>query len=103
MSDTPETDNQSFVAEHNLGKELCVEAWFCEIMERERDAWKLNSQSNRDEYHRLMIEVDDQNFLIKNIIKLLEIPENLSKAEHGAKIHRTIKELLEIKKYCKVP
>ena len=40
MSDTPETDNQSFVAEHNEGKELCVEAWFCEKLERERDEFR---------------------------------------------------------------
>lgn len=37
MNNTLETDKQSFVAEHNEGKELCVEAWFCEIIERERD------------------------------------------------------------------
>ena len=37
QSNTPETDKQSFVAEHNEGRELCVEAWFCEIIERKRD------------------------------------------------------------------
>jgi len=50
MTDTPETNNQSFVAENNEGKELCVEAWFCEIMERERDLWKLEATRWRDMY-----------------------------------------------------
>jgi hypothetical protein len=55
MSETEETDRQSFVAQTNEGKEHCVEVWFAEKLERERDKALLKLREQRDAYEALLV------------------------------------------------
>ena len=69
-----ETDKQSFVAEHNEGKELCVEAWFCEIMERERNSWKTNYYMMRQDIAEIR-EIIAKDGTADDVLKFLDTPK----------------------------